>query len=331
MDTSSNFSSATRINLLVVVVTGDSPLSINICRRMIESTTEDLTFVITATTLKKTQDTISQIRTYARPQISLRRIDCDYLVVDFAEMNTVHAGCADLLRNYPRIDMVFVCHTQYPEIEGTNWTQVFAAQEPYPPFLSALQSGVTSSGLGRIFQCNVLAPYYMVNNLVPALRHGGKVVWFSLAVGDREVVCVDDLQLRRTDKEYAQSQRLIDLVYCGSLDDMLEHGIELYLVQPGFGLAYAQTRTVSMLAYMLILVGFWFRTLMGLVLHTMDPYRAAYAAVHCAVRGDQRDFKVGLTMGTHQSIVYHDVGSVGSEDVAAYVHKLCVAWRKGKE
>lgn len=327
MDTFSDFSLMTRIESKVALVTGaTSKLSLNLCYRLIDQTTENLTFILTAPTLKQTQDAIALVQAYGSKR--KHTVDFDYLVLDFTDLKLVFLAYTSLVRTYSKLDYIFLIETLYPKTVGFSWGQflseVFTTELKkfsYPSYITE-SNAKSKDGMGLVFQANVFAPYLFISKITTLLQGGGKIHWFSSTLLDHDTVSFNDLQLLRSQNVYVDLQRLIDLLHFGTVDEMEQLGIEQYLIQPGVTLNYT-SQEASGLVHYLLMFAFWLKTLFGLTYHLTDLYKNVCAPVHCAVSGDQHDFKIG---SSNDILVYDEVSLIGLEEVAAYLNHLSREW-----
>ncbi|CAH2354367.1 3-keto-steroid reductase [[Candida] railenensis] len=330
----------------VCLITGTSSnLGINIAYRILKETPKstNLTFIVTSRTLPKITEVITQIQKYAYDNVSDRtgQLEFDYLTVDFSDMISVLSAYYELNKKFKKIDYAFINSAQ-GVYSGIDWIGAVKEICTSPlegvtnPTYKLQRIGVKSAdGMGLVFQANVFGPYYLIHKIKHLLKDGGKIIWISSLMGQSKYLSFDDLELVQSPAPYEGSKRLIDLMHSASFRSLSkDFGIQQYLVHPGIFTSYSFFQYLNVFTYYGMLMLFYIARFLGSPWHNISGYTAANAPVYCVKEANERELekfqplKIGsaTTRRGEEYLVREEVDTTGSEDVVAYLEKLCKEW-----
>ena len=143
---------------------------------------------------------------------------------------------------------------------------------------------VTKDGLGAAFQANVLTPWFMVQELLPQLSNGGRVIWISSSISTREYLSLDDLELRKCALPYEASKFELDALHSATYKQLYEsHGIQSWLTQPGLFKSTTIVPKINFLAYIGMMIMFYICRWFGSPYHCIYPSIASNSGVWVAL------------------------------------------------
>uniref|UniRef100_A0A060T1E2 3beta-hydroxysteroid 3-dehydrogenase n=1 Tax=Blastobotrys adeninivorans TaxID=409370 RepID=A0A060T1E2_BLAAD len=306
----------------VAIITGTTgALGLAIAKRLIEETPEDvkLTIVATSRTFPSVKNAITDIRTFVETNYAHRKelVEFDYLVFDQCNMVSVLSAAYDIRKRYKHIDYLFL-NSSYMQFAKIDYVQAFFDMFKYP--LKAFTVGTfkvqgvsrrTDDGMSCMFQANVLAPWYLINEIIPQLSGGGRVVWISTSISMPEYFDPNDLGIDTNEKGYEASKYEMEMMHCAAQKHLYEkHGIESWLIHPG---VFVSTSSVFTSLSIFAMVGMYFMfylcRIMGSVDHCISPWKAASAPVFCALKADRETNDPFLKYGS-------SVGRLGGEFVS---------------
>lgn len=298
-----------------------------------------LTIVVTSRTLSRVREVIASIEAHVRKLDRPGVVDYDYLLVDFTDMVSVLNAYYELEKKYKVINYFFVNAAQ-GVYDGIDWLGAVKQvcgniiESVTNPTYRLQRVGVKSKdGLGLVFQANVFGPYYLIHKILPLLSAGdGKIVWVSSLMSEPKYLSLQDIQLLKSDASYEGSKRLVDLLHLATFNEMKEHGIHQYLVQPGIFISHSFSVYLNFFTYYGMLLLFYIARWIGSEWHNIDGYKAANAPVYVATLVNPRFEHQNLKYGSAtyrdglEYIKTQEVDSTGASDVLAYIKALTKEW-----
>lgn len=323
----------------VALITGTSSnLGVNIAYRLLEQipSSTNLTLIVTSRTLPKVKEVITQINEYSKNKLNRTgQLEFDYLLVDFTDMVSVLSAYYDLNKKFTKIDYLFVNAAQ-GVYSGIDWIAATRdiCKNPVEgvtnPKYKTQRVGVKSNdGMGLVFQANVFGPYYLIHKIKHLLQNGGRIVWISSLMSEPSYLSFNDLQLLRSPESYEGSKRLVDLMHFGTYGKLKnEYDIEQYLVQPGIFTSFSFFKFLNVFTYYGMLMLFYLARFFGSTSHNISGFTAANAPVKCAVGNESQAVKICSKCDRtgREFIDYQEIDTTGSDDVSAYLEKLCAEW-----
>lgn len=280
------------------IITGTNGyLGMAIARQLIDDVdpSTKLTIVVTSRTLKGVKSAVDELRAYVlknhpkRPAL----VEFDYLLFDQTSKVSMLACAQEILTRYSHIDYLFFNSSQ-SQMAGIDYVQ--ACKDVFTSPIKAFTVGTfklqgvskrSTDGLASVFQANVLSPWFLVNELIPLLKNGGRVIWISSSISLPEHFSLDDMGLDTSEKSYEASKYELELLHLGTYKQLLEqHGIESWLLHPGVFKSTTFVPTLNFISYLSMFLMFYICRWCGSPYHCIYPEIAANAPIWTALVAD---------------------------------------------
>ncbi|ODQ66612.1 NAD(P)-binding protein [Nadsonia fulvescens var. elongata DSM 6958] len=330
----------------VAIITGaNSNLGICIGKRLMDSISPDtrLTIIVSSRTLPRAKEALKTLKEYAlkrhlqRPAL----IEFDYILFDFNNMVSVTGASHELNKRYRHIDYFFA-NSAFGLFDGIDW--VMAAKEcstnlmqavTDPSYKKQIIGGTTRDGMGSVFQANVFGPWFMLNEIIPLMKNGGKFIWISSLLSDPTRVDFTDIELVKNSKSYEGSKRLIDLLHEATYQRLLnQHGIQSYLVHPGIFRSSSFAQFLNIFTYYGMIMMFYIARFLGSPWHVIDAYVAANAVIWAATKATPETVDQSYKYGSacdwsgKEYVKTEAFDSSKKEIVEEYVEKKRFEWKQ---
>ncbi|ODQ51562.1 NAD(P)-binding protein [Saitoella complicata NRRL Y-17804] len=328
----------------IAVITGaNSGLGFAIACRLIEAV-EGITIVVTCRSTAKAEDTLRRLE-HRYPAKTLK---LDYALLDLASMRSVHDTAKELKERFGRIDYLYL-NAGAGDFIGLDWKQL--ALDFWNGFIAALTAPTyklqrigrkSGDGLGWVFQCNVFGHYYLMNEVLPVMKDGGKVIWTSSLeafpwafsypdptktlsdVADSSASTPSDtLQLLINTHSYEGSKRLTDILHVASYKSIFEsYKVRQYLTHPGICGTNIMADHLIKPFFWGMFACFYVARLFGSIWHTCTAHKGALSSLYCAVIDDEmsKKFGSGTDRWGNERIVRQEVEEYDEEE-GNLVHK----------
>ncbi|CCF56854.1 hypothetical protein KAFR_0B05590 [Kazachstania africana CBS 2517] len=276
-----------------------SNLGLNIAYRVLENHKDNskITFVLSSRTEARFKGAAKLIETYANSLNPPRTIQCNPLILDLTDMQSILGATQQLRHDYDHINYLFVNAAQ-GVCDGINWFKA-AKEFVVNPVKAVTDPGyrIENKGLkskdemGYLFQANVFGPHYLIYKVLKLLALGrATIVWVSSIRSKPASLAMDDLELLRSESPYESSKRLIDVLQLATYKELKNLDIYQYVVQPGIFISQATAKHLNWFTYYGMLLMFYIARVLGSYWHNIDGYRAANAPVYVTTFLD-RDFE----------------------------------------
>lgn len=331
----------------MVITGGNGPLGLSIAKRLMLDVDQDtrLTLVITSRRFAAAKDALSELTNFAQNLQRKVPIEFDYLLFDQADMISVFGATVELKQRYSHIDCIFL-HSSYPGFIGVSMKNFFKdfVKDPIKTFSTGEnmkiqeRTKVGPDGMTTPFEVNIFAPWFMINELIPLLSNGGKVIYFSSSIANAQYFSRDNIALENHDHAYEACKYEMECLQRASYKSLLdEYGVETWLLHPGVFVSnqtiYASIQlwqTIS--AYIMFYICRW----SGSQDHCIYPDLAAYTPVWLAMEADKNKNDITVKYGSGSDrlgrpVVQKETTNLNSEDVAAvyeYVEGLRKVWKE---
>ncbi|GAO52143.1 hypothetical protein G7K_6229-t1 [Saitoella complicata NRRL Y-17804] len=306
----------------VAVITGaNSGLGFAVACRLITAV-EGITIVVTCRSTTKAKDTLRRLQ-HKYPAKTLK---LDYALLDLASMRSVHDTAKELKERFGRIDYLYL-NAGAGDFIGLDWKQlaldfwnVFIAALTAPTYKLQRIGRKSGDGLGWVFQCNVFGHFYLMKELLPVMKDGGKVIWTSSLeafpwafsypdptktlsdVADASTSTPSDtLQLLTNTHSYEGSKRITDVLHIASYKSIFKsYKVRQYLTHPGICGTNIMADHLIKPFFWGMFACFYLARLLGSVWHTCTAHKGALSSLYCAVIDDDMSKKFGS--GTDRSV-----------------------------
>lgn len=304
-----------------------------------------LTIIITSRHFRGATEAVKTLQSYmlkfhkSRPAL----IEFDYLLFDQCSMVSVLAAAYEMKRRYRQIDFIFF-NSSYSQMGGIDYWQ--AAKDVMSSPLRAFTVGtfkiqgkprLSADGMGAVFQANVFAPWFLVQEILPILRPGAKLIWISSCISLPEYYDPDDLGIERNMHSYEASKYELEMLHAATHEKMLaEKGIESWILQPGVFKSTTFVPTLNAFMYFGMLMMFYICRWFGSPFHCIWPEVAANAPVWLALHADPAQDSLDVKYGSGTDRVGREtlmrtsiVAPKGApEAVHRYISALVKEWRE---
>jgi 3-keto steroid reductase len=282
----------------IAVITGTSGyLGMAIAQRLIESLpgTTRLTIVVSSRTLPGVKKAVDNLKLYVQNKHATRAavVEFDYLVFDQGSMVSMLAAARELLQRYKHLDYLFF-NSSHSEMTGIDYGQ--AVRDFFTHPLKAFTIGTfkiqgisrrSQDGISSVFQANVLSPWYLVNEIIPLLSEGGRIIWISSSISQPEYLELDDIGLDKSTKSYEVAKYEIELLHEATHRDLYKkHQIQSWLLHPGVFKSTSLVPTLNIVVYLAMMMMFYICRLCGSRYHCIYPEIAANSPIWTAVYAD---------------------------------------------
>ncbi|ANB13285.1 3-keto-steroid reductase [Sugiyamaella lignohabitans] len=211
----------------------------------------------------------------------------------------------DIKQRYKHIDYLFLnsSHSQLERIDYVQATKDFFTQ-PIKAFTVGTfkVQGISKTsldGFASVFQANVLSPWYLINEIIPVLKDGGRIIWISTSIALPEMLSEDDLGLVKCKYSYEASKYEIELLQHATYQSLYnKYGIQSWLLHPGVFKSTTFVPTLNVFAYVGMFLMFYICRLFGSKYHCIYPEVAANAPVWAAVGSDPEKDDMSLKYGS---------------------------------
>lgn len=303
-----------------------------------------LTLVVTSRRLASVKDAIAHLDTYAQTLNRPALIEFDYLLFDQSNMVSVLGAAVELKQRYKHIDCLFLhsSHAGYVGVSVTNFLKEMT-KDPIKAFTTGEtmkiqeKSKIGADGLSIPFEANVFGPWFLINELIPVLEKGGRVIYFSSSISSPEYFSRDNIGLVDHDHAYEACKHEMECLQRGTYKWLLEqHGIETWLLHPGVFVSnqtiYA---TIALWMWVGVYVMFYICRWSGSKHHCIYPETAAYGPVWVALHADKNKDDMSVKYGSGSDrwgrpIIQRDSDEKDPEDIKAvcdYVEGLRKDWK----
>lgn len=307
--------------------------------------TTRLTIVVTSRTLKGVKTAVDQLQQYALKKYPNRPalVEFDYLLFDQTSKVSMLACAQDILNRFKHIDYLFFNSSQ-SQMNGIDYVQ--ACKDMIHSPLKAFTVGTfkiqgvskrSTDGLASVFQANVVSPWFLVNELIPLLKNGGRVIWISSSISLPEYFDINDMGLDTSEKSYEVSKYEIELLHLATYKKLLkEHGIESWLLHPGVFKSTTFVPTLNVISYIGMFLMFYICRWCGSPYHCIYPEVAANAPIWTALnanvdKDDQaKKYGSGTDRWGNAKLLRESIEST-PENVDAlyqYVENIRLEWKK---
>jgi 3-keto steroid reductase len=313
--------------------------------RLIQNVPDDinLTIVLTSRTFPGVKEAAVTLKKHVNTLNRKGIVYFDYLVFDQTNMVSMLAAAEEIRSRWKHVDYIFF-NASYSLFNGLDYKQAFMdfLHGPVVAFTNGTfkKQGVgklSGDGMGAVFQANVLAPWYLVKQILPCLEHGGKIIWISSCISLPEYLEADDIELVKNEHSYEGSKYEIELLHEAAWRSLYEqHGIESWLIQPGVFKSTTFVPTLHFMAYYGMIFMFYVCRLLGSPYHCIYPDKAANAPVWAACKADPKKDDQAVKYGSstnmlgserlHKDVVKHDPQLV--KKVYDYVDGLVTVWQE---
>ncbi|KAK9450551.1 uncharacterized protein V1518DRAFT_414128 [Limtongia smithiae] len=295
----------------VALITGaNGGLGLGIACRLLDSipASVPLVLVISARHLRKAVDTITLLRQYsAKHGRDDALLSFDYVLLDLGSLSSVYEAAGQLLERYSHIDYLFL-NAGGGDFIGVDWiaATLHVLRDPrdavtYPRFKKERVGRMSSDGYGWVFQINVLANYVLMQELLPALRNGGRVILVSsIETQAADPFNADDLQLVKTKNSYVDSKRQLEILHAALAKSWEEQeGVLIYLTHPGICQTAIFAEFLNWFTTFGMLALFYIARLLGSPWHVITSYKGANAPVWAALNAmPEAERTVGFDYGS---------------------------------
>jgi 3-keto steroid reductase len=332
---------------VMVITGGNGPLGLSIAKKLMKEVDQAirLTLVITSRRFASAKDALKELTEFSR---SLERnvpVEFDYLLFDQTDMVSVFGAATELKQRYSHIDCIFL-HSSYPGFIGIslkNFVRDFC-KDPIKTFSTGEtmkiqeRTKIGSDGMTVPFEANIFAPWFMINELIPLLSNGGKVVYFSSSIATADYFSRDNIPLVDHDHAYEACKYEMECLQRATYKKLLdEHGVETWIMHPGVFVSnqtvYATiTLWMTISAYVMFYICRW----CGSQDHTIYPELSAHTPVWMALEADKTKDDMAIKYGSgsdrwgrpvvQKHRTYLDDNDVTS--VYSYVEGLRKEWKE---
>lgn len=304
-------------SLLTTTNTTISGLGLSLAHRLLDEfitvhpPTHHLTLIITTRSASKGAATLSALTNHlvsVLPPSATKRIALAHYQVDLTNLNSVSALAKALIRNYRKLDYVFL-NAGMGAFLGIDWINCFITlftnwipAVTFPTFkLQAIgwktaQPPATGE-IGSVFCANVFGHYYLTHELMGLLSAGkGRIIWTSSLEAYPWTFTPDDIEAIKATHSYESTRRLTDIIsltsslpatapYAATFFGTAGKRPKTYLTHPGV-CATAIVPLNIMLFYCMTLA-FYIARWLGSPWHTVNSYSGAKAGVWIAMATDE--------------------------------------------
>lgn len=293
-----------------VIITGTNGyLGMSIAKRLIMELPEEnsLTLVVTSRTFRGVTQAVQDLQSFVWKHLPHRKelIEFDYLLFDQCNMVSVKSATMDILKRYKRIDYIFF-NSSYSQMGKINYW--LALREFFANPIVAFTVGsfkeqgiasVTEDGMGAAFQANVFSPWYLVNEIKPLLRNGGKLIWISSSISSPEYFDRNDIGIKASWHSYEASKYELELLHHATYKQLLkDEGIESWLLQPGVFKSTTFVPTLNIFSYCAMILMFYICRWCGSPYHCIYPDIAANAPLYLALKATPEKDDMSLKYGS---------------------------------
>ncbi|PRT53062.1 3-keto-steroid reductase [Wickerhamiella sorbophila] len=293
------------IHKTALVTGGNGYLGSALCKRLMDNTDENvrLTIIITSRHFRGATEAVRNLQAYVfekhpnRPQ----PIEFDYLLFDQCDMISVLNAAREIKKRYTSIEYMFFnsSHSQMTGIDKWQAAKDFVT-EPIRAFTVGTfkiqgKATKTADGMGSSFQANVFAPWFLVQEILPVLKPGAKLIWISTSISSPEFFDKEDLGVEESHYSYEASKYELELLHRATYKDLLaKHGIQSWILQPGVFKSTTFVPTLDIFSYLFMLFMFYVCRLCGSPYHCIHPEIAANAPLFLALEAtpDKDDMSV---------------------------------------
>lgn len=303
-----------------------------------------LTIIITSRHFRGATEAVRSLQSYALKHHKSRPalIEFDYLLFDQCSMVSVLAAAYEIKRRYRQIDYVFF-NSSYSQMGGIDYWQ--ATKDFLSSPLRAFTVGtfkiqgpprLSGDGMGVVFQANVFAPWYLVQEILPVLKPGAKLIWISSCISLPEFYDPSDLGIERNMHSYEASKYELEMLHAATYEPLLsEKGIESWILQPGVFKSTTFVPTLNAFMYFGMLMMFYICRWFGSPFHCIWPDIAANAPVWVALHADPTQDSMAIKYGSGTDRVGREVlmrseihpPKEAPEAVHKYVSALTKDWQ----
>lgn len=299
----------TVVHKTALVTGGNGYLGLALCKRLMDNVDENmrLTIVVTSRNFRGATDAVRQLQAYAhlkhlnRPQL----IEFDYILFDQCNMVSVLNAAREIKKRYRKIDYVFF-NSSHSQMGGIDYWQ--AAKDFFTEPIRAFTVGTfklqgkarkTADGMGGSFQANVFAPWFLVQEIIPVLKPGAKLIWISTSISAPEFFDREDLGIEQSYHSYEASKYELELLHRATYKDLLsKHGIESWILQPGVFKSTTFVPTLNIVSYFGMLFMFYLCRLLGSPYHCIYPEIAANAPLFLALNATPEKNDMAVKYGS---------------------------------
>lgn len=328
-------------NKVAIILGANSNLGLNIALRLVEKESVDtnITFVVTSRTQARAQDAADKIAKNVKSIERSGKIKFDPLVVDLASMTSVKKFTKVLNSKYKEINYFFN-NAALGLCDGINWWRAIWEVCTNPkkavtdPSYRIQTKGLKSEdGLGLIFQTNVFACYFILNQILEPLSKGkASVIWISSLCSTSKYLSLIDIELINSNRPYDGSKRLVDLLHLSTYKRFRAKNIYQYVVQPGIFISQSFSGHLNIIMYYMMILLFKLARMWGSIWHTINGYTAANSVVYAATFVDKdferQDLKYGSATyndGT-EYIKTEEIDDDGKDLVFSYIASKQMEW-----
>lgn len=282
-------------------------LGVAIAERLVKELPTDtrITLVITSRTLPGVKDAARKIKEKTSAIKREGLVEFDYVIFDQCNMVSMLSAAYELKKRYSHLDYLFL-NSSYAQFIGIDYWQALKDlfHEPLKSFTVGtfkLQGSgkKTDDGMGAVFQANVVSPWYLINELIPLLSNGGRLIWISSSISVPEYLEFDDLEMIKNNKAYETSKYEIEMLQHVTHKPLLEtHGIQSWLLQPGVFKSTSFVPNLNFFAYLGMLLMFYLCRFCGSPYHCIWPEVAANAPVWTALHADPEKDDMTIKYGS---------------------------------
>lgn len=292
-----------------LVTGGNGYLGLALCKRLIDSADENvrLTIIVSSRNFRGATEAVRGLQSYVflkhlnRPQL----IEFDYLLFDQCNMVSVLNAAREIKKRYTKLDYVFF-NSSHSQMGGIDYWQ--AAKDFFTEPIRAFTVGTfklqgkarkTADGMGGSFQANVFAPWFLVQEILPVLKPGAKLIWISTSISSPEFFDREDLGIENSYHSYEASKYELELLHRATYKDLLsKHGIQSWILQPGVFKSTTFVPTLNVFSYCGMLFMFYMCRLCGSPYHCIYPEIAANAPLYLALEADPKKDDMSVKYGS---------------------------------
>ncbi|KAF9004725.1 hypothetical protein BDQ17DRAFT_1354559 [Cyathus striatus] len=224
-----------------------------------------------------------------------KNVDIQISYLDLASISTVLRFSTEMSLKHPYISHVIFnagvasfSHIHWPDCIRQLLSSPMDAITA-PTFYVQHKGEMSVDGLGWVWQCNLFGHFALfraVESLLAASPIGGRVIWSSSLEASPKFYDSEDWQLKETEHSYESSKYQIDLVAI-TLDRYAAANsikpIRHFISHPGVCSTNVSAALVNPVLDVLKVMLFYIGRFFGSPHHTIQPVKAAIAAVHLSL------------------------------------------------
>ncbi|KAF8075838.1 hypothetical protein FPV67DRAFT_1469452 [Lyophyllum atratum] len=227
-----------------------------------------------------------------------KNVTIDIIALDLAMISSVFKFADEVSTKYPYISRL-ICNAGVASFACIDWVACFKQlfKEPMnavtaPAFYFQHQGELSVDGLGWVWQCNLFGHYALYRSIQHLLLAsqpslGARVIWMSSLEASPTFYDSEDWQLKKTAHSYESTKYQIDLIGTHldrlALQDTGPLRIRHFVTQPGVCSTNVANALIGPVLDSLKVILFYLARFFGSPHHSIDPFKAAVAAVHLSL------------------------------------------------